>query len=344
MYGSAIKRLVVENFFTWTRRQELKFPESGKVVVVGENGSGKSNLLRAVELLARWFPKLVTCEEESAWDGTKSAELTLEMVVPSNLREELIRGVALELLRMIQPDLWSQAGGVGRTRIAEIYSQIRSVLDVGGLFKCVTVSYLTRPEWQGHLRPFCQTRWEKKLVSLLSHGARTGFRILSDDWNHESVYNPNAQTDTDDYLAALIAKRVLKEHEKALWGKQGYNTWKLDQLAGVSGLAAEVSLYRKLLLKEQGDRWNREKAIENSFAVSLETQRARIERQYGALISVEQAKDLESAKIQARNGMGFQTERSRSKYRRSLAHRGHYCEIFEFDDCTFTRRPRFVGS
>lgn len=308
---SPVKRLVVENFYTWKERLDFVFPPSGKAIVVGENGTGKSNLVRVVELMASRFPAPIEWEKEQVWDDTKRSEICLELTIPKRFRDDLLRAAALEMLRAIQPDVMAKVGG--REQAADIYWRIHKVLDEGGFFKTLTMSYFTLPEWRGDLRAFCQTTWRDKVVVLLSHGGRTGYRIAKNDWRAEGL---TFRRENVDFLEFLIAKEALQEGEVPEFrrlDKGGF--WDLDNLSSIPKLVSEVKLYRRwlhLVEVQSGPEDSEDRYLEDGeihtqntspsvYASTIEEQRYVIQHLCTTLSKVQHCADIEIAHSLAQN-------------------------------------------
>jgi ABC-type Mn2+/Zn2+ transport system ATPase subunit len=294
MAESNVKRIIIENFNTWKQRLELEFPVSGKVVIVGENGTGKSNVVRALEFLASHFPAEVPWDEQRPWDDTKPAELTVELSVPTKLRNELLRVSAMEMLRTIRPNVWSDANGA--TRAAEIFELIRKELDEGGLYQTLLLSYLTKPEWRGTQYAHCISSWNNQQIILLNHGVRTTrYRIAAEDWRVDRQIEP------DQYLVVLIAERVLREPETAKWNSRNHSSsWEWDSLARIPRLTSEIKLCRSWLrsmadeqrqYRGEGEEELRPPQQEGDsiFATTLEEQRFHIQELSGVIQNIELA-------------------------------------------------------
>lgn len=311
---SPVRRLVVENFYTWKERLDFVFPLSGKAIVVGENGTGKSNLVRVVELMASRFPAPIEWEKEQLWDDTKRAEICLELTIPKKVRDDLLRATSLEMLRAIQPDVMAKVGG--RDQAADIYWRIHKLLDEGGIFQTITMSYFTLPEWRGNLHAFCQTTWRDKVVVLLSHGGRTGYRIAKNDWRTEGLtYLRLEDGDSDEFLEILIAKEALQKDETPQFRRLNRGGhWELDHLSSIPKLVSEVKLYRRWLQlvevqsgPEDGeDRYLEDGDVQNNpsssvFASKIEDQRFVIQHLYSTLSQVQCCADIKLVHSLAHN-------------------------------------------
>jgi putative ATP-dependent endonuclease of OLD family len=76
-----VRKLLVRNFKSIRERVEVSFPESGPLVIVGPNNAGKSNLVRALELvLGENWPGSFQPEDHDFFDRNP-ANLPLEIVV-----------------------------------------------------------------------------------------------------------------------------------------------------------------------------------------------------------------------------------------------------------------------
>jgi len=249
-----ISKLIVENFFSWKERLELEFKQSGKVVIVGANGTGKSNLVRAIEMLAKSFPSPVEPDGNHAWDDTKPAELTLVLCVPNTLRQQLLEATALEILRMMQPNLGErylppEEETARKTRMVELLDDIQKSLDDGGMYRELTMGYRTRPEWRGGLRAHCLTQWNGKQIMLLSHGARTRYVFAAEDWHVASLVHLQF---APGHLVEDIAKIVLRKGEEPLDenkmnNKNNARIWSLDKLSENPGLVNHVRRFQSWL-------------------------------------------------------------------------------------------------
>jgi len=64
-----ITKLLVEGFRSVRDPIEIRFPQNIPIVLVGENNAGKSNIIRAVDLLlGEWWPGTHNPEDHEFWD------------------------------------------------------------------------------------------------------------------------------------------------------------------------------------------------------------------------------------------------------------------------------------
>jgi len=77
-----IDKLVIENYRSIGEQIEIKFPQNQPVILIGENNSGKTNIIRALDIMfGEWHPKYKDFEDHDFYNRDPRNEIIIEAKV-----------------------------------------------------------------------------------------------------------------------------------------------------------------------------------------------------------------------------------------------------------------------
>ena len=77
-----LKQLAIEGFRSISDQVIINFPENQPTVLIGENNSGKSNIIRAIELMfGEFHPKYKKLDDYDHFDRDTNNRITIEAQV-----------------------------------------------------------------------------------------------------------------------------------------------------------------------------------------------------------------------------------------------------------------------
>jgi len=77
-----INKLIIKNYRSIGEQIEIKFPQNQPVILIGENNSGKTNIIRALDIMfGEWHPKYKDLEDHDFYNRNPENEIIIETKV-----------------------------------------------------------------------------------------------------------------------------------------------------------------------------------------------------------------------------------------------------------------------
>ena len=77
-----LRQLSIEGFRSISNEVTINLPENEPVILIGENNSGKSNIIRAIELMfGEFYPKYKKLDDYDHFDRDTNNQITIEAKV-----------------------------------------------------------------------------------------------------------------------------------------------------------------------------------------------------------------------------------------------------------------------